>query len=267
MELVDFDECQRLKGRGYHGNTGRKLAYLHDGSIWMVKFPGSSPSKANIPLNEYIGSHIYDALGIPAQDTVLGKCQGKVVVGCRDLTDVGTLLEYSKIKNMMDDSLIMGNYGSSSKGERLGDALRVIEASEELIGIRDEVRCRFWDMFVVDAFICNNKRANGDWGLLVKDGVPIPAPVFGNGNAFAADESFFLDDNGEKLDPIAFMKEDDNLDLKRAVERFASRIDMGKICDLIAEIPESIRGLPVINEEQRSIYMDMINKQERRIRT
>lgn len=144
MELIDFDECQRLRGRGYRGNAGRKLAYLYDEKVWMVKFPGTTkdmtgkhlPSYTSSPLSEYVGSQIYKLLGIPVHETVLGKCEGKIVVGCRDFTDMGDLLEYSQIKNMVDDEFISGSYGSSGKGERLSDVIRVIETSEEHLCIR-----------------------------------------------------------------------------------------------------------------------------------
>jgi len=38
------------------------------------------------PLSEYLGSKIYEALGIPVHETVLGIRKNKVVVACRDFT-------------------------------------------------------------------------------------------------------------------------------------------------------------------------------------
>ena len=192
MEMIDFDACERVRGRGYRGNAGRKLPYLYDGGLWMVKFPGSTrnmagahlPSYTSSSVSEYIGSHIYEVLGIDVHETVLGRCAGKIVVGCRDFTEHATLLEYSQIKNTVDDEFISGSYGSSAAGERLSDVVRVIGACDEFEGIRDAVVKRFWDMFVVDAFIHNNDRNNGNWGLLVAGGSVTLAPVYGNGNAF-----------------------------------------------------------------------------------
>ena len=192
VEMIDFDACERVRGRGYRDNAGRKLPCLYDGGLWMVKFQGSTrnmagahlPSYTSSSVSEYIGSHIYEALGIDAHETVLGRCAGKIVVGCRDFTEHATLLEYSQIKNTVDDEFISGSYGSGAAGERLSDVVRVIGACDEFEGIRDAVVERFWDMFVVDAFIHNNDRNNGNWGLLVARGSVTPAPVYGNGNAF-----------------------------------------------------------------------------------
>lgn len=55
---------------------------------------------------------------------------------------------------------------------------------------------RFWDMFVIDSFINNNDRHNGNWGILVDNvkGTLIGlAPIYDNGN------SFFAKHDDEKL--------------------------------------------------------------------
>lgn len=235
MKLINFDECRRIPTRGYRGNAGRKQAYLYDNELWMVKFPQNTkdlkrahlPSYTSSPLSEYIGSQVYALLGIPVHDTVIGQCQGKIVVGCKDFTVNGELLEFSQIKNTMDEDLITGSYGSSARGERLSDVLKVIDHAEAFTGLRDEVRRRFWDMFITDAFILNNDRNNGNWGLLLGRYTAKPAPVFDNGNAFFNKRtpsvlerrgsepvlveqdvftgvSFFLDDNDHHIHPFFY---------------------------------------------------------------
>jgi hypothetical protein len=289
--MIDFDACERVRGHGYRGNAGRKLPYLHEGGLWMVKFPGSTknmagahlPSYTSSPISEYIGSHIYGALGIDVHETVLGRCAGKIVVGCRDFTEHAALLEYSQIKNTVDDEFISGSYGSSAAGERLGDVVRVIGACEEFEGIRDAVLGRFWDMFVVDAFIHNNDRNNGNWGLLVSGGCVALAPVYDNGNAFfnkrGADlfrkrldeerllredalsgRSFFLDDADERIDPFAYLSETDDEDCIAALLRFAERLDLDEIFALVDEVPNKAFGLDVIHEEQRAFYKGLLQE-------
>ena len=289
MDLVNFDECRRIRGRGYRGNAGRKLAYLVEGNVWMVKFPGNTkdmqgkrlPSYTSSPISEYIGSKIYEFMNIPVHKTVLGKCEGKIVVGCRDFTDRGELLEYSQIKNTVDDEFISGSYGSSGQGERLSDILRIIEISEEFEGLRDEIRQRFWDMFVVDTFIHNNDRNNGNWGLLIGKYETSIAPVYDNGNAFfnkrnpslfakrLSDEnaikedalngrSFFLDDEDKRINPLVYMRQNRNKDCDAAILRFISKINMRQICDLIKEIPAEAYGLKIMEKEQRQFYIDLL---------
>lgn len=47
------------------------------------------------------------------------------------------------------------------------------------------IKERFWEMFIVDIFINNNDRNNGNWGALYEDGIYRLAPVFDNGAAFS----------------------------------------------------------------------------------
>ena len=291
MELVDFNTCERIKGYGYRGNAGRKLPYLYNGNVWMVKFPGSTkdmtgkhlPSYTSSPISEYLGSHIYETLGIDVHKTVLGQCEGKIVVGCRDFTQNATLFEYSQIKNTVDDTLISGSYGSSAHGERLSDVLRVIQTSDEFEGLREKVVERFWDMFVVDAFIHNNDRNNGNWGLLVSKYTLDLAPVYDNGNAFfnkrnpslfktrlseetlleedaLSGRSFFLDNDDKHLNPLEFFETTKDENCRTALKRFVARVDLAKIFAIIDDIPHKAFGQVVIEEQQREFYKELLEK-------
>ena len=70
--FIDFDKCELIKNRAYGGAAGRKLAVLHDGEPWILKFPESTrnfpgkdkpnnhlPPYTTSPLSEYIGSRVY----------------------------------------------------------------------------------------------------------------------------------------------------------------------------------------------------------------
>ena len=272
VKLVNFDECNRVVGKVYHGNAGRKLAYLHNDEVWLVKFPQNTrdmsgkhlPEYTSSPLSEYIGSHIYQLLGIPAHETVLGSCQGKVVVGCKDFTINAELLDFHGIKNTVDESIISGSLSSTNHGERLSDVLRIIESAQDFEGIRDEVRERFWDMFVVDAFIRNNDRNNGNWGLLVNRYTTRLAPVFDNGNSFfnkrnystlESGVSFFTDDDDNHIHPFDYMKNSDNPDCCKAVTRFLSKVNMSNIDRLISDIPSC--NMP---EVQKEYYIEFLHR-------
>lgn len=290
MKLIDFLESELLEDITYLGNAGTKRAYLHDNVVWMVKFPQSTrnlegkhlPSYTSSPLSEYIGSHIYDSLRIPVHETVLGRCRGKIVVGCKDFTaDGAKLREFSGIKNTVDEDLISGTFGSSARGERLNDVFNVIKSADIFEGLRDKVTERFWDMFVTDAFIRNNDRNNGNWGLLTTPYVKKLAPVFDNGNAFfnkrnlslterrLADDalteqdalkglSFFTDDNDKHIQPFQYIASMDNKDCNAAILRFVERLDMDKVRNIISEIPEQAFGLPVISPVQKDFYIKLL---------
>lgn len=76
MDLIDFTDCPQTNKA--YGGTGRmKYSVQYNGDLYMLKFSGRS--KENQPqfytgdiLSEYIGSHILNIVGIPAQKTVLG---------------------------------------------------------------------------------------------------------------------------------------------------------------------------------------------------
>lgn len=51
-----------------------------------------------------VGSHIYQLLGIPAHETMLGYRNGKIVCACCDFTyPHGRLFEFKEIKNALSD--------------------------------------------------------------------------------------------------------------------------------------------------------------------
>ena len=126
LTLVDFNEAQRVI-KGYGGNAGRKAAVLWEGSLWMVKFPESTAGmRGNIlsdttsPVAEYIGSHVFEQIGVPVHRTVLGTLEGKVVVACRDLEWESSkrLVTFHDIKNAEDSGRLLPD-GTASSGAAL----------------------------------------------------------------------------------------------------------------------------------------------------
>ena len=73
-----------------------------------MKFPGNLKEKqmkninlsySNNPVCEYIGSKIYELIGLPVHNTILGVRNEKIVVACEDfLEDGDRLYEFDKIK-------------------------------------------------------------------------------------------------------------------------------------------------------------------------
>ena len=92
-------------------------------------------------------------------------------MACKDFNPNHELVEFGSIKNSVEEveGDLIGSSGSSSafRGEYLRDVLTIIGCSKLLQRVSG-VRERFWDMFVVDGFIRNNDRNNGNWGVLLR---------------------------------------------------------------------------------------------------
>lgn len=106
--MIDFTGLPR-HNKTYAGANGNKIAIVYEGAQYMLKFPApptrnKEMSYANGCVSEYLGSHIFQMAGIPAQDTLLGvytkNGRERVVVACRDFTTDGSVLQdFASLKN------------------------------------------------------------------------------------------------------------------------------------------------------------------------
>lgn len=277
--------------KGYGGNAGRKLCYKIDGIDYMVKFPNSTRdigdpdlrAYTTSPISEFVGSKIYESLGIPVHETRLIECEDKIAVACKDFTNLGNFIPFTDIKNTVDEANISGSYGSSSRGERINDVLAVISNAPIFRNIEAKAIERFWKMFIVDAIILNNDRNNGNWGLLV-DGDKISlAPVFDNGNAFfnkrkssmfekrLADFtlvendidvscSFFTDDFDHHIHPFEYMARSSDEIMNNCIKEIIDSINLSVIKAIINSIPEEFEGISVIEPVQKSYYIKIVER-------
>ncbi len=111
MDILDLRECAK-SGMFYGGRAGKKEGIVYKGAHWIAKYPRSSrdlagkhlPSYISSPVAEYLGSHLYQMLGIPAHETALAYRGGKIVCACKDFTYPGKrLFMFSELKTEMDD--------------------------------------------------------------------------------------------------------------------------------------------------------------------
>ncbi|MCX4341458.1 MAG: HipA domain-containing protein [Lachnospiraceae bacterium] len=284
MKGIDFTDMPK-RNKTYAGASGSKIAVIYENEQYMIKFP-SIPTKnkdlsySNSCFSEYLGCKIYECAGIPVQKTILGiyrvKDREKIVVACRDFTEPGiTLQDFASLKNRMIDSERNG-YGTE-----LADILYTIEdqTAVDKVSLSD----RFWDMFVVDAFIGNWDRHNGNWGFLYDtrtDQMKL-APVFDCGSSLypQADErmmKLILSDhnernlriyekptsaillNGRKIKYFDFMSSLQYEDCNRAIKRTVPKIDMKKVLSIIEETS-------YISDLQREFYSTMLSSRKERI--
>lgn len=287
MVLIDFNDLPQ-NDRMYGGVSGNKVGVAYKGDNFLLKFPGSLKSKgmknvqlsySNAPVCEYLGSHIYDLLDIPVHDTLLGTRNGKVVVACKDFLERGDrLYEFREIKTTFEP-LPANDDGhmTDGNGTELADVLHAIYEHPFLQDIHG-VQERFWDMFVVDAFIGNSDRNNGNWGVIVRyDGSKELAPVYDNGaclNNKWDDEKMqrALDDDdaikaqayhgvvcaymeqGKRINPFHFMERTDLRACKEAVRRIVPRISQ-----LRRSIGHLVEACPLLSDVQKKFYNQLFS--------
>jgi hypothetical protein len=178
-------------------------------------------------------------------------------------------------------------YSGSGSETLLDEVLATITGQRELQTISGVME-RFWDMFVVDAFIGNNDRNNGNWGVLInrESGIISLAPVYDNGNAFfnkrglaqmakrlpdenAMNEDAYgttlcaykytgLDNEGHRINPFSYIGLRENVYCNEAVLRFCHAVDMGVISEIINKIPDTAGNLAVMPEIQKEFYIKLM---------
>lgn len=184
--MINFTNLQTKK-KAYGGANGSKLSVIYNNELYMLKLPMHARRNPNLSYtnsctSEYLGCHIFNLLGVKAQETLLGEYEyhgvKRTVVACKDFTTPHTtIVDFASIKNQIIDS------ASNGYGTELSDILDTIQRQSVVDPIKLEEH--FWNMFIVDAFIGNWDRHNGNWGFLYNqelDEMKI-APIFDCGSS------------------------------------------------------------------------------------
>lgn len=282
--MIDFTSA-KVKNKAYAGANGSKISVIYNNEQYMLKFPplptiNKEMSYTNSCISEYIGCKIFDSVGIPVQETVIGTYTSngreKIVVACKDFTSPGiTLQDFASLKNRIIDSERNG-YGTE-----LNDILSTID--EQTSMDPDVIKTRFWDMFIVDALIGNWDRHNGNWGFLYNNSTDevVLAPVFDCGSSLypQADDELMtrilnnknefnhrifdiplsaINYNGKKINYFNFLSEGKFEDCNTALKRILSRIDMKKTYEIIDDTP-------TVTDIQNEFYKTMLTARKERI--
>lgn len=286
MAMIDFTACEVNRFKAYGGANGNKINVLYEGAGYMLKFPpapnrSKTMSYTNSCISEYLACHIFQMLGIPAQETLLGvftdrRGKEKTVVACKDFTEGGKrLMEFAHLKNTLVDS------EQNGYGKELSSILQAID--EQVLIPADKLRAFFWDMFIADALLGNFDRHNGNWGILIDEQKQTAeiAPVYDCGSCLypqmdvnnmeqllksesEIDQRIFvfpasaIEENGKKISYFDFLSSLQNADCNEALRRISGRINMEEINRLVEETP----GLLPI---QKDFYKVMISERKEKI--
>ncbi len=292
MKLYNLEDCSLSDRNGtYGGNSGDKEGILINGERWIVKYPKSAArlrdvsdmSYSSTPESEYIGSHIYEILGYDVHKTILGVRNGRVVVACKDLCDdKHRLIEFRQLKNTynkkLNDELDKSMSSTGSDHFVSLDAiiihLKHNPSLQNIVGLKE----RFWECVIIDGFINNNDRNNGNWGILKGPDGDKLCPVFDNGASFSPNvpdskianklnnpeilelgacngiTAYSLDGETNALfrDLVKF----NNSDLKKALKKVVPLIKekMPDINSMIDDIATTMEGCKIISNERKLEY-------------
>ena len=278
--MIDFtDAMEELNN--YKGSE-KKKTLIYDGKKYLVKFPdpvrekNKNISYINNAFSEYVGSNVFRICGFRAQNTLLGTYtyngKEKIVCACEDFTDENHVLyEF--------ENLALSANPDKKIETELSDIMEVIDSLEKIskLSIKDDVKKKFWDMFVVDSIIGNTDRHNGNWGILVdtQNNCANFAPIYDCGSCLnpmledhgleklnnaeiknlAVNSYSCLKENGKKINYMQYIqdcKENKNKDCNEAIIRIFPQVN-------IEEINKFIMEIPCISNARKNFYKEIIN--------
>ena len=261
--MIDFTEATE-ELNNYKGSE-KKKTLIYNNKRYLVKFPdpirekNKNISYINNAFSEYIGSNVFKISGFKVQNTILGTYvyngKEKIVCACEDFTDGNHILyEF--------ENLALSVNPDKKIEEELSDIMGVIEEIENLtklnIIVQDNIKEKFWDMFIIDSLIGNTDRHNGNWGFLVnaRSSKAEFSPIYDCSsclNSKLADEEIdefndveiknlainchsCIKENGEKINYMPYIKSLKNEDCNNALLRNFTKINLEKINEFINNI-------------------------------
>ena len=261
--MIDFSKATE-ELNSYKGSE-KKKTLIYNEKRYLVKFPdpirekNKNISYINNAFSEYVGSNVFKIVGFETQNTILGTYiyngKEKIVCACEDFTDGNHVLyEF--------ESLALSVNPDKKIETEISDIIEVIEETKKLtqinIIISDDIKEKFWDMFIIDCLIGNTDRHNGNWGLLVnaRSNKAKFSPIYDCGsclNPILEDNQIkeinevelknlaincysCIKENGKKINYISYIKSKKNEDCNDAIKRVFGKINIKKINDFIDEI-------------------------------
>lgn len=277
--MIDFSKAAE-ELNSYKGSE-KKKTLIYNNKKYLVKFPdpirekNKNISYINNAFSEYIGSNIFKIVGFETQNTLLGTYtyneKQKIVCACEDFTDANHLLyEF--------ENLALSINTDKKIQTELSDIMEVIDEIKNLTQIHlkiiDNIKEKFWDMFIIDSLIGNTDRHNGNWGLLVnaRSNEAKFAPIYDCGsclNPMLEDNEMnqineselkniaincysCIKENGKKINYMSYIKAMKNYECNSAINRVFQLIDINKIMSFIEEIP-------CISNIRKTFYKNIIS--------
>lgn len=195
MDFSDYEVSNT-----YFGGSEKKIGLIISETEYMIKFQKKTEfGKRNNHISEYIGSHIFDILGFPVQETYLGTYKGEQVVACKNFVEDG--YQFVPFNDVGESTLDQDkeNYQYS-----YSDIMNMLRDNSKLTDVQETIDA-FWQLYIVDALLGNFDRHGSNWGFLKKNNQYTLAPIFDNGSCLFPN----LTDEDEMKNIIHSQKETD----------------------------------------------------------
>ena len=261
----------------YYCGAEKKQPLLINGQYYFAKFQKSSRDGLRYNhISEYLGSHIFNMLGIMAQETFLGSYNGENVVVIKDFIEENEI--FVPFNGVGDSSL---ENDRSKYKYTYEDIINMLVENMKLTNVNETIDT-FWDMFVIDALIANFDRHGSNWGFIKKDNKYRIAPIFDNGSSlfpqlntdekidavlrdrneidkriytFPTSQIKYKGDKSSYFDIISSLQFEE---CNKALVRIVEKIDFAKIEALID-------GVEQISEKRTEFYKVMLSERYEKI--
>ncbi|MEL7658330.1 MAG: HipA domain-containing protein [Bacillota bacterium] len=260
----------------FYGGSEKKIGILIDNAEYMLKFQKKTAFGLRFNhISEYIGSHIFQMLGITAQETSLGTYLNEPVVACRDFNIQGK--QFVPFNEVGESTLDQDKERYQYEYE---DIMQMLRDNSKLTNVKETIAA-FWELYIVDALIGNFDRHGNNWGFMKENNSYSLAPVFDNGSCLfpniveeeemnriinSAEETekrvfpfptSQIRLNGKKSSYYEVINSLDFPECNLALKSVYDRIDMDKIKKLVDETP--------ITSIRKDFYKHMLESRYRLI--
>ena len=183
-----------------YGGSERKIGIKIENEYYMIKFQKKTAfGKRNNHISEYLGSQIFNMLGVNAQETILGTFKDENVVVCKDFNIDG--YQFVPFNDVGESTIEEDKEKYQYSYE---DIMSLLLLNKKITNVEDVVSS-FWEIYIIDALLGNFDRHGNNWGFLKKNNKYEMAPVFDNGsclfpNMINEDEMIYIMNSKEETD-------------------------------------------------------------------
>ena len=260
-----------------YGGSERKIGIKIENEYYMIKFQKKTAfGKRNNHISEYLGSQIFNMLGVNAQETILGTFKDENVVVCKDFNIDG--YQFVPFNDVGESTIEEDKEKYQYSYE---DIMSLLLLNKKITNVEDVVSS-FWEIYIIDALLGNFDRHGNNWGFLKKNNKYEMAPVFDNGsclfpNMINEDEMIYIMNSKEETDKRVYSFPTSQIKLNgkkssyydvinslvykecnEALIKIFKRINIKDIFNLIDDIKS-------ISEVHKSFYKYMLNERYEKI--